>query len=338
NDNVQEDNAQEDGVTIDMYELSHPHDLLTRGFLVDVELMASMLKNYGGKGIVKFIDLSKLRCETTTVVDGKLKEKIGDLRFSTKFKRGNHHSRIFLFFEHQSKKSKKFFLRTLEQIVQFYMMYDAAGGKYPFPVVVVLYSGQIPWNELLQLRDFIDTPPGVDPNVLYFPVVLIDLTQIPRDRLKGHPAVVALFDALQSSSFGDLNEGLPRIVGHIGEVKTDRRAAGWLSSLISYFLANPKVEKSDVAGALSKILSEKEANEMYNSVLAKNYLEGKAEGEIKAKADNVVKSLTIRFKKVPASVSKSVNSFVDLVALDSLFEYAITCNSIEEFKKELSRR
>jgi hypothetical protein len=79
------------------------------------------------------------------------------------------------------------------------------------------------------------------------------------------------------------------------------------------------------------------------STLEEHYIQGKIEGEkkgeengkIKARAQDVLKILTKRFKHVPESISQSVNSYTDLIALDSLFEWALDCETLEEFKREL---
>ncbi|MDR2704432.1 MAG: hypothetical protein LBC02_01510 [Planctomycetaceae bacterium] len=59
------------------------------------------------------------------------------------------------------------------------------------------------------------------------------------------------------------------------------------------------------------------------------------QGEKKGKTQDVLKILTKRFKYVPESISQSVNSYTDLIALDSLFELAMDCETLAEFEREL---
>ncbi|MDR2643219.1 MAG: Rpn family recombination-promoting nuclease/putative transposase, partial [Planctomycetaceae bacterium] len=104
------------------FEIKHPHDLLSRRILFDVELFASLLENYecgGDTSIIKLLDLSSLQCESPVTVDSKLREVRGDLRFSTKFKDGGY-SNVFLFFEHQSTCIRLFSLSSLRKILEFY--------------------------------------------------------------------------------------------------------------------------------------------------------------------------------------------------------------------------
>ncbi|GHT14198.1 hypothetical protein FACS1894170_10960 [Planctomycetales bacterium] len=69
--------------------------------------------------------------------------------------------------------------------------------------------------------------------------------------------------------------------------------------------------------------------------------EGREEGEergARAKARQaVLRVLEARFKNVPAGIKKSVESYTDLIALDSLLQHAAICQSVKEFKDSLVR-
>ncbi|MDR2641261.1 MAG: hypothetical protein LBC74_00540 [Planctomycetaceae bacterium] len=82
------------------------------------------------------------------------------------------------------------------------------------------------------------------------------------------------------------------------------------------------------------------ANEMVNSTLGILYNEGKvegiAEGMAKGKAEAILKILERRFRKIPDSISSVVNSYRDLIALESLLYQAIDCESLEEFEQNLA--
>jgi hypothetical protein len=186
-------------------EIAHPHDLIVRHFLTDTELFKSLLEYYCGNNAINLIDFNSIKCESPITIDDQLQEVIGDLRFSAQFKNIGH-SKVFFFFEHQSTKNRKFCIRCLRKLLEFYEECETNpqdvfnDGKYPYAFVVVLYHGEIPWDQLLQMRDLVSLPPDVDPNYLSFPAVLIDVSRIPQDNLKGHPALVALLDLLKSAS------------------------------------------------------------------------------------------------------------------------------------------
>ncbi|MDR0609514.1 MAG: Rpn family recombination-promoting nuclease/putative transposase [Planctomycetaceae bacterium] len=326
------------------FEIVHPHDLLTRRFLIDNELMASMLEHYDNTGLVPLLDLHALQCESPVTIDYTLQEVIGDLRFSARFSNGAF-SKVFLFFEHQSTKIRLFSFDCLRKILEFYEECVAdpqntitENGKFPYPLVVVLYHGNISWNELLQIKDLIAVPPGVNRFVLWFPVILIDLSKIRREELQGHPALIALLDTLQSYSSGDLAENFDRIMEHLLPVKNDPRCYGWANSLTRYFLSTTKSNKEVAIKTVSKILNKKEAEKMVMSTLEELYVKGKEEGEVNRGASDILTVLNTRFKKVPLSISRAVHSYKDPIALGSLLVQAAACTTLDEFEQDLAPR
>ncbi|MDR1924081.1 MAG: hypothetical protein LBQ66_06875, partial [Planctomycetaceae bacterium] len=65
---------------------------------------------------------------------------------------------------------------------------------------------------------------------------------------------------------------------------------------------------------------------------------GEERTKLQVKKDMVLTCLSTRFKReVPSDIRESVESYSDAVALDSLFQSALTCKSFSEFKKDLVR-
>ncbi|MDR1925775.1 MAG: hypothetical protein LBQ66_15520 [Planctomycetaceae bacterium] len=61
-------------------------------------------------------------------------------------------------------------------------------------------------------------------------------------------------------------------------------------------------------------------------------------GAERATKDMILTCLSTRFKRaVPSDIRESVESYSDAVALNSLFQSALTCQSFSEFKKDLVR-
>ncbi|MDR3197851.1 MAG: Rpn family recombination-promoting nuclease/putative transposase, partial [Planctomycetaceae bacterium] len=327
-------------------ELAHPHDLVVRYFLTDTELFANLLNLYGNSEMIRRIDFDSLRCESPITVDDHLQEVIGDLRFSVNFKNGGY-SKVFFFFEHQSKKEKRRqWLRGLRKVLEFYEGCESDAentmtddGKYPYVVMVVLYHGETPWEELLQVEDMVSLPSDIDPHILSVPTILIDASRIPQEELKGPPALIALLDTLQSTSAKKLPENFERIIEYFKDVKTDPRTYGWLNALTRYFLAVTKTSKETAVKVISKVLNKQETEKMVMStmeeLLLKGVKKGVKKGKIESKTQDVLKILDKRFKKIPNSIVQSVNSYTDLIALDSLFELALDCKTLAEFEREL---
>jgi hypothetical protein len=51
----------------------------------------------------------------------------------------------------------------------------------------------------------------------------------------------------------------------------------------------------------------------------------------------VLRVLEARFQNVPASIKKGVESYTDIIALDSLLQTAAVCESVREFQETLVR-
>lgn len=64
---------------------------------------------------------------------------------------------------------------------------------------------------------------------------------------------------------------------------------------------------------------------------------GKERGERTKAQQAVLRVLELRFKSIPTSIRKSVESYTDLIALDSLLQAAVECQSVKKFKESLVR-
>jgi predicted transposase/invertase (TIGR01784 family) len=69
---------------------------------------------------------------------------------------------------------------------------------------------------------------------------------------------------------------------------------------------------------------------------AEGRVEGRVEGKVEGKVDAIIMCLRTRFKKpVPQDICDSVNAYSDLIALDSLLQCAVVCESLEDFQQNL---
>ncbi|MDR3198012.1 MAG: hypothetical protein LBU34_09115 [Planctomycetaceae bacterium] len=76
--------------------------------------------------------------------------------------------------------------------------------------------------------------------------------------------------------------------------------------------------------------------ELYIRGLKNGIRKNKKKGEIKRIIRDIFKVLNIRFPKVPQSISQAVNSYKDLIVLDSLLEQAVICETLAEFEQDLA--
>jgi predicted transposase/invertase (TIGR01784 family) len=302
------------------------------------DLMTFYVRRTNDQKIIQLIDLVRLQCESPININMDLVETIGDLRFSTQFKASRQRSTVFLLFEHQSTIDKHFRVRGLDYIVQTYKNFrEKTKGrlKYPYPIVVVLYHGAIPWKELQEMDDMIEMVPGVERNLLRYTLILIDVSLIPTNELQGHPALQALIETLQLSSEGKLVTQFEHVAEHFTAIKDDPRTQNWLHSLVRYGLAVSKMSKELVTKAFSKILNEKEAEKMATSTMQELITQGKKEGKQEGKMEfgrnAVLNVLRKRFTKVPKRIEMVIQKMNDPIALESLNVHAAICRTLEVF-------
>ena len=323
-------------------ELVRPHDLLVRRFLVDPELMADLLRYYPQSPVdqktVGMLDLKHLECKSPVAIDEQLVEGIGDLRFSASFKGSKRQSNVFLLFEHQSTIDRRMRLRGLNYIVQSYNQFEETHkgkDKLPYPLVIVLYHGVVPWKHLPDMDELIETVPGVKTGLLDYQLILIDVSMLKEEQFKGHPVLQTLLEALQLASEKRLVKEFDRVIARLVAVKNDPRIPGWLRSLARYAMSVAKIGTGQIVKAFSKILTEKEADSMARTTAEELLIQGEARGEARAGRNMVLAVLRARFKRIPKEIEKAINEISDPIALESWAAQAATCQSLDEFAEGL---
>ena len=327
-------------------DIAHPHDHLVRRFLIDTELMADLLVHYPQKDVdrkaVGLLDLKHLECKSPVTIDKNLVEGRGDLRFATTFKGSKRQSNVFLLLEHQSAIDYDFRFRGLKYIILEYDEFrrkTKGKRKLPYPIVVVLYHGKVPWEHLSEMDEMIDRIPGAETGLLRYPLILIDISVIPPEKFAGHPALRALLETLQRASEGKLVKEFDRITDYFVPIKNDPRTRDWLHSLARYAMSvtkiGTKIGRELIVKAFSKILSEKEADDMTRTMAeelrAEGIAEGEARGKVRGKTEAVLTVLQTRFNRVPKDVEKAIRQMTDPIALDSWTAQAASCQSMREF-------
>jgi hypothetical protein len=315
-------------------ELAHPHDLLVRRFLTDPELMADLLRHYpqnpAEQRMVALLDLERLVCKDPVTVNERLAEIRGDLRFSTSFKEIDREANVYLLFEHQSTKDPKFRLRGLDSIIQEYKKFwESTKGqaKFPYPIVLVLYHGTAPWEQVPVMDDLIEIAPGMMTGLLNYLLIFVDISPLLRGEFKGHPVLQTVLESLQLGSKGELADNFEQVIERLLVVKDDPRMGDWLPSLGFYAMSVDDIDMEQVAKAFSKIVNKEEANRMTTTTAEKLLIQG----ETKGKAEMVLKALRKKFEQVPQEIEKSVLGMSDPIALESLLEHVFDSNTLEEF-------
>ena len=77
------------------------------------------------------------------------------------------------------------------------------------------------------------------------------------------------------------------------------------------------------------------AETIHKSIIQEGIEIGETRGELKGRICAILALLQIRFGHVPKIVSERLNERTDLIALQSLFEHAAQCDSMDDFADAL---
>ncbi len=284
---------------------------------------------------VEQVNFDSLKQESTESVDRNLAARRADLCYSAKLKGSDEDLSVLLFLEHQSRSDRFMAFRLLEYICAAYRQHLTVAGErkdttFPPPLAVVLHHGKTPWKKMLTMRDLFNSQHDIWMDTLKFPICLIDLAQIPSDQLRGHPAVCALLDSLQSASTGRFPERLTGILGRLKSVREEGRLKSWSEALSTYFTAvqGKAKENTDILfHALKMLLGAREAEKMTATI---------ADGwKTEAKIESVITVLESRFDAIPGSVQKKLMGLSGTKRIEQILKLAATCQSLREFQKAL---
>jgi len=92
-----------------------------------------------------------------------------------------------------------------------------------------------------------------------------------------------------------------------------------------------KIGTEQIVKAFSKILSEKEANDMTKTMAEELWVGG----EVKASRNMVLAFLRGKFGEVPKDIEEAVCQMNDPIALESLAARTGNCKTLDEFVAEL---
>jgi hypothetical protein len=199
--------------------------------------------------------------------------------------------------------------------------------KFPYPIVLVLFHSETPWEHIPLMDDLIEIVPGMKTGLLDYLLILVDISPLKRGQFKGHPVLQVVLELLQLGSKREIAENFERVMEGLTVVKDDPRMGGWLPSLGLYAMSVEEIETEQVEKAFSKVVNKEEAHRMATTTAEKLMIGG----EVKAGRNMVLTVLRKKFEKVPKAIEDAVLAMSDPIALESMHEHAIDSNTLDEF-------
>ncbi len=211
------------------------------------------------------------------------------------------------------------------------------------PVLVILFHhGEAAFTGPIDVAEVYDDYGFMGDFVPHRRAILFDLNALSESEVPDDPetpelyAVLRIMQVIFSADIGTKSRVVLERLKPFSETPKYRRLIRFLwFYLVSSARNLTKRELTSVTETVKKVIGEKNMPTIYEQIRTEGKTEGIVEGEARGEARGVVKFLTTRFGLVPQAVSERVLAIGDLVVLDSLTELAVTCASLEEFKKAL---
>jgi hypothetical protein len=317
------------------------YDTFVKQMFGRMVVIASFLLRYADPKFVAEIDIKKIRPAPTHYIGKVGTERVVDLVFQCKLKRGKGDLMAVIILEHQSESLKKIPFKILKYVTSIWEAETKDGKPLSAPYFIVLRTGKKPHRgKLPKLSDSLPKDDKGNPigKVIEFSYDLVDLPAWDFRHLVGGPELRLALGILKKMIEGD-GDDFGEALLPLNEIADEEQKVELTKELLDFVAAamkahNRRFDEAMAKKALKPIYKDK-VDEMVKTIFEEKFLEGVAEGEAKWKADSLMTVLRSRFKKVPKSIESEVRKMTDPTALDSWTAYASTCQSLDEFSKSL---
>jgi hypothetical protein len=205
--------------------------------------------------------------------------------------------------------------------------------KYRVPVLLIavfLRGGRKP----LAMREFVDKAEGVE--VCRFRYVAFCLGQGRAKEFVDRPQPLAPgLAALMRSSWDPVEKRL-RCLKAIGHKDVDEARRFLLAKIVELYVELDEAQAARFAAEVAKEGNE-EVREMvitWEDALAASKAEGKAEGLVEARRDDILRILRQRFHSAPALVCQKLETIQSLERLQRILDQALAVSSVDDLVLE----
>ena len=335
------------------------HDAFAIWTVSDVAIAGDIIEHYIEEDVSQFIDPTHLKPFNTVLLTKDQKRVILDQAFTAQFRDDATNSEVFIAVEHKSKPNIFAILQLVVQaLLSLYAMWTKAGYtdtktfKLPVPIMILLYTGSEDWDtsdmNFQGLFEYIPEP--LRKYVPQFYVIGVNLKNYDCDNLPGGVDTRAAFETMIRTKNGTMPPHLSRIVGSLNQLPPGPRTDDLKRGIIVYTARSGGATKEQIEKAISVAWKGNEGIKMAETIQKTYHQEMLEEvtAEVTAtlmketrgkmasmKAESVLKFLRLRFENVPDEITRAINAMNDPIALTSLEDFAMDCESLDDFAKSL---
>ena len=325
-------------------------DRSTRWLLEDQENVRGLLEIVA-EHLVVHLDFSRLTHINRSFIPDNLREQESDLVYTVPFRSESETEEllIYILIEHQSTIDTTMGFRILFYMTQIWDFQRREWESNDIPksqrrfrpiLPIVFYTGEQTWQTPVTLHTQMDLPEILSEFVPTFNTLFLSVKDADAaDLTKTDHPLGWLLTVLQKEHANkeEIRAALIEAVAHIDtldEEKTRqwRRAIFYLYLLILH--RRPSEEHDELKTLVyhqMKETSHREEGAAMAQTMAEYLIE---QGQAQAKRDAVLKLIRLRFDPVPESVASRITSMRNLTRLDSLFERAVTAQTLDDIDWE----
>jgi hypothetical protein len=329
-------------------------DSYIRQILGQITIFVDFLLHYANPEVLKYLDLSSITPFPTHSFDRYGKERISDLVFLCGLKGSSNVMSVIIIFEHVGHSIFYLPKRLLQYLVGAWNHIAKDEKKktpLPLPYFIVVRTGKKSKKAKVQperkqkISDMCVQVPGLAAVAsLDFDYTNIVLSDYDLDKLSGNPVTKSVLGVMKVLTEGNPKK-MSQALAPIANLDDDKEKQYIVQlSLILYTnylrARKQKADEAEIERILTPIFNNpEEKKNMITTIFEDKVAEGIAIGEGKwkavGKAEGIVTVLKSRFGKVPTRIVKLVDSYSDLIVLESWLGLAATCKSLKEFEEAL---
>ncbi len=319
--------------------IEHFPDRSTRWLFEDKEYVRDLVEILASE-LAACIDFSRLSQINRSFIPDSLREQESDMVFTAPFQTesGTDELLIYILIEHQSTVDPIMGFRVLFYMVQIWDFQRRGWESDNVPksqrrfrpiLPIVYYTGEKQWSNPLTLDVIMDMPEVLARFVPKFDTLFLSVNETEAADLKETDQPLGWLLTVLQQENADIETLSTALFEAVPHVKHLRKAIAYLVLLILH--RRPAAEHEDLIRLVEQQAHDMEVENMAKSMADVLREQGEARGETRAKRENIIKLLQIRFDNVPETVTQKVNKIRSLSRLNSLFEKAATINTLDDF-------
>jgi predicted transposase/invertase (TIGR01784 family) len=165
-----------------MKKINNPHDKFFREVLSERENAIDFVKGVFPKNLKDLIDFDTFEYESTSYVNGTLKEYFSDVVYNCKLK--DTQIKVSLLFEHKSYHVAEPHFQLLRYMIEIWE-HQRKQRIDPVPVIpVIFYHHEATWKMRSMTEFFGEIPPEIKPFIPHFEYLLVDVTRYSDDEVE----------------------------------------------------------------------------------------------------------------------------------------------------------